>query len=205
MITLEADQYSPEWYQFRIGKPSSSSFSKLITSTGAPSKSMEKYAQKLAGDLFAGEDIDAWEGNKFTDRGHAIEDEARAYYSMMFDVEVEEVGSIGDDLGRWLCSPDGLIGDDGMLEIKCLPKLHTEALLYYHKNKKAPPTYIPQVQGQLFITGREYVDLLYYHPMLPKKVIRQYPDDKIQAGLEKQLKACIVERNITLKILKEMA
>jgi len=197
------EQYSDEWYAGRLGKPSSSSFSKLVTSTGAESKSMIPYAQKLAGDLFAGKEIDAWEGNKYTERGHEIEAEARAYYSMVNDVEVEQVGFITDAMGRWLCSPDGLIGDDGILEIKCLPKLHIAALLYYQKNGKAPTDYIVQTQGQLFISGRKWVDLEYYHPDLPKIIIRQYPDKKIQAALEKQLMACIAERNITLKILQE--
>ena len=205
MIVNNCEQYSDEWYKFRLGKPSSSSFSKLITSTGAASKSMEAYAQKLAGDLFAGNDIDAWEGNRFTERGHEIEEEARSYYSMMFDKEVIQVGSVSDTMGRWITSPDGMVDEDGVLEIKCLPKKHIAALLYYKKNGKAPPDYIQQTQGQLFVTEREYVDLLYYHPDLPKIVIRQYPDEKIQTALEKQLKACITERNLTLNILKEIA
>lgn len=206
MIVNNCEQYSDEWYKFRLGKPSSSSFSKLITSTGAASKSMQAYAQKLAGDLFAGRDIDAWEGNRFTERGHEIEEEARSYYSMMFDKEVIQVGSVSDTMGRWITSPDGMVDEDGVLEVKCLPKNHIAALLYYKKmHGKAPPDYIQQTQGQLFVTEREYVDLLYYHSDLPKIVIRQYPDEKIQTALEKQLKACITERNLTLNILKEIA
>jgi hypothetical protein len=205
MKILAADQYSPEWDAFRLGKPSSSSFSKLVTSKGAASKSMVPYAQKLAGDLFCGEPIDAWEGNQYTERGHEVEDEARAYYSMMNDVEVTQVGSISDDMHQWLCSPDGLVGDHGILEIKCLPKLHIAALLYYKKNNRAPTDYIAQTQGQLLITERKWVDLLYYHPKLPKLTIRMIPDLTIQTGLKAQLKACVIERNITLKILKEFA
>ena len=124
---------------------------------------------------------------------------------MMFDKEITQVGSVSDTMGRWITSPDGMIDENGVLEIKCLPKNHISALLYYSKHGKAPPDYIQQTQGQLFVTEREYVDLLYYHPDLPKIVIRQYPDEKIQTALEQQLKACITERNLTLNILKEIA
>ena len=205
MRVLEAEQYSDEWWAFRLGKPSSSSFSKLITSKGVASKSMVPYAQKLAGDLFAKEETDPWGGNKYTDKGHEVEPEARAYYSMMNDIEVTQVGSISDDMQQWLCSPDGLVGDHGILEIKCLPKLHMAALLYYNKHRRAPTDYIAQTQGQLLITGRKWVDLLYYHPKLPKITIRMIPDATIHAGLREQLKACIIERNLTLNILKEFA
>lgn len=203
MKVIDCQPGTPEWLSARTGIPTASNASKLITSTGAESKSLSAFANKLAGDIFAGKDIDAWEGNSCTQRGHAVEDEARLAYSMR-GVPVEQVGFITDDIGLAGCSPDGLVGDDGMLEIKCLPKQHIKALLYFHKNGKAPTDYIAQCQMQMLVAERSYCDLNYYHPDLPSIVIRQYPDPKLVEPLKTALLRCIAERNLTTKILESM-
>lgn len=202
MIVHDVEQGSEEWHGLRAGMPTASEFSKLITSTGEPSKSMLAYAQKLAGDTYAGKDIDAWEGNKYTERGHEIEHEARLAYAMR-GKEIDEVGFCTDDQVLWGCSPDGMVeGEMGLLEIKCLPKKHIGVLLYWDKHKKTPPDYIAQTQGQMLITGAEWCDLMFYHPELPSLVIRQEPDKKIQQGLIDQRDACLEERERVLKILE---
>jgi len=197
----DIDQNTPEWEILRSGMPTASEASKLVTSTCAPSKSMSEYAQKLAGDLYAGHPIDAWEGNKFTDRGHEIEDQARMAYALRGG-DVQQVGFITDDLERWGCSPDSLVDDDGMLEIKCLPRQHIKALLYFKKHGKAPTEYAAQPQMQMFVAERKWCDLFFFHPDLPSLTIRMTPDPAIVAGLKSQLLACIAERNITLEILR---
>ena len=203
MIIHDCDQNTDEWLVLRAGKPTASEFSKLVTSKGDPSKSMGKYAIELAGELYAGRPLDTWNGNKYTEYGHEIEDEARLAYEMRTGNTVDQVGFITDDDQRWGCSPDGMIGGCGLVEIKCLPKEHIPSLLYWKKNGRIPPERIAQIQGQLFITEREWCDLVFYRPGLPMLIVRITPDKDFIDSLESQLLACIAERDAVLEQLKE--
>ena len=205
MIRHEFEQYTEEWWKGRLGRPSASQAKRLITSTGAASKSMDAYALELANNRFADTTVDQWTGNQYTDRGTELEPDARADYEMTNQVEVVEVGMFTDDLMRWLASPDGVVGDDGLLEIKCMTGAnHTKALLYHAKHKKTPTDYIAQLQMQMFISEREWADLFLYHPDLPNLTIRNYPDKKFIETLKSQLTACDVERDRVLSILESM-
>ena len=196
-------QGSADWHQVRLGIPTGSKFKDLITSTGAPSKSMATYAANLAGDLYAGKSLDSFEGNQWTDRGTELEAEARALYQFDTGNDVVEVGFITPDSGLYGVSPDGLIGDDGLVEFKCLKTSnHIAALIYYNKHKKSPTTYIQQVQGQMMVAEREWCDLVFYHPDLPMLVIRNEPDQKIYDGLINQLETVITERDKILEVIK---
>lgn len=203
MIALELEQYSPGWWAVRLGLPTASRFKDLLTATGAPSKSTQAYAEYLAGCLYAGKDIDEWQGNQYTDRGTELEQEARLAYAMSGG-EVQEIGFCTDADGRYGASPDGLVGDDGVLEIKCLPRKHISMLLYWDKHKKVPPEFRAQVQGQLLVTGRNWCDLMFYHPDLPQKIIRVEPDQEYQEKLIKQIYACLDERDRISAVLEGM-
>lgn len=194
MKIIECEPNTPEWMAARCGLPTASEAGKLITSTGVASKSMGDYSEKLAGDLYAGIQLDAWEGNKYTEFGHELEQESVDYYEFSRE-ETQPIGFITDDKDLYGCSPDRLVGDDGLLECKNLPKQHIKALLYYKKNRRVLPTYIPQVQCQLFITGRKWCDLLFYSAHLPKLIVRHYPNLIIMAGLARQLKECLLLRD----------
>jgi len=202
MKILEMEQYSDEWWEARCGKPSGSNAKKLVSSTGALSKSISDYAIELAGDMFAGKSLNSFDGNQWTERGSEMEEEARIDYQMRTQNEVTEVGMIMDDDDRWLVSPDGLVGDSSMVEIKCLsPKVHIKALMYFEKTGKAPAEHISQCQMQMMVAEREHCDLFLYHPDLPSLIIKQLPDVGFQAKLMSQLKQCIAERNIAHKLL----
>jgi hypothetical protein len=203
VIVHPVDQNTDEWLKLRTGIPTASNASKLVQSDGRPSKSMVPYAQKLAGDLFAGKDLQPWAGNQYTEMGHLVEGQARLAYRMT-DALVEEAGFCTDSLMRYGCSPDGLVGDNGLVEIKCLPKLHIAAILYIEANKRPPPDYIAQCQMQMLVTEREWCDLYYYHEELPTKTCRIVRDEKFQTSLMNQINACITERNNTLKLLEKM-
>ena len=199
------EQGTPEWFQARNGKPTSSNFSKIITGAGKPSTSLQKYALQLATEAYLGEPIDdGFNGNKYTDRGTALEPLSRADYEMTHQVKIQEVGFITDDLMRYGTSTDGLSGDDGLVEFKNLiSTTFMEALMYYKKNKKTEPKYIPQLMGELFITERRWVDLVLYNPSFPEPIIhRHYPDEKYFSILKSQLMLCIAERNRLLEIVK---
>lgn len=202
-INYEIVQNEPEWFAAKVGKPSASNASRMITSTGTPSKSTKGYAQELAGELYAGKSLSSWAGSAATEFGKETEDEARLAYEMMTDVSVQQIGIIEDDLQRYLISPDGLVGNNGLVEIKCKPKHHLTTLIYYKKNGKIPTDYIAQLQMQLSVSGREWVDLFYYSKDLPCLTVRVYPDMDIIKPLQNQLALVLAERDKILKILME--
>jgi hypothetical protein len=206
MIVHHCEQGSPEWFALRAGMPTASEFSKLITSTGELSKSLQGYAITLAGEKYAGKPLDAFEGNGYTERGKLLEADARSAYVFLHDYDVEQVGFVTDDDQCLGCSPDGIIGNDGLVEMKCLKaENHIKALLYYKKHKKCPPDYIQQTQGQILICEREWCDLVFYHPDLPQLVIRQMRDDHLQVLLLSAVVQVIDMRDKILADIQEAA
>lgn len=201
----ECEQGTDEWLKLRSGIPTASSAKDLITTKPDLSKSISRYAEELAADSYAGQPVDAWSGNAFTERGHELEPEARSWYEFERSVDVESIGFCTDDLVRYGCSPDGLVGDDGLLEIKCAPKKHTTNLLYAHKNKKPPTDYLAQCHMQMLVTDRSWCDLLMYHPLLPKVVIRIDRDPVFDATLIQAINSCILKRDEIIKSLQEIA
>lgn len=188
-------QYSPEWWQARRGYPSASAFDRILTPGGKPSGQQDGYIAELIGDLV---DLSP---NFFTDRpmnramehGRNTEPEARDYYTLERDgAAVRQVGGVVSACGRFWCSPDGLVGPDVTLELKC-PQLKTQAAYLMDADVMlaagTPPSeYRPQVHGHLIVTGRPYVDFLSYSPPLPPLLIRversEYTD-KLAAELER--------------------
>jgi hypothetical protein len=192
-------QGSEAWFKIRAGIPTASDFSKLITSTGEISKTLPKYAKTLAIEKYSGKPIDTWEGNKYTARGKELEPDAKSLYAFMHDQCLEPVGFVTDDLQRYGCSPDSLVGTDGLAEIKCIKaENHLEAILYYRKHKRCQPDYIQQTQGQLLICERQWCDLIFYHPDLPMLTIRQERDQTIIDALRIHIDLVIAERDRVL-------
>jgi hypothetical protein len=204
MIIHDMEQRTPEWYALRLGMPTGSMFSKLITSEGKPSKSLSVYARTLAGELFSGKELEAWEGNQWTERGKEMEDSAKRLYEFANDVSVVDVGFITDDNKTWGCSPDGLVGDDGMVEYKCLKgETHIETIMYYKKHGKCPTKYVQQTQGQILIAERKWCDLVFYHPELPNLTIRQEPLASVVEGLLLQKDNVILKRDEIIGVLND--
>jgi len=205
MIIHDVEQGTEAWHNLRAGIPTASEFSKLVTSTGKVSKSMSEYAMVLAAEKFAGKMVDGFTGNMYTERGKELEDEARADYEMTMQQPVVEVGIVTNDLIQYAASPDGMVGENGMVEFKCkIAKEHIKTILYFEKHGKAPTDYIAQTQGQMFVCERDWVDLMFYHPELPNLIIRQTPNPVFIETLKAQLKAVEAERNIVLKKLQSM-
>jgi len=204
MIVHDIPQGSELWLNFRAGMPTGTGAKNLVTSQGKESKSLGGYALELAGDLFAGKKLDAFEGNVWTDRGTELEDSARSLYEMVHDCEVKEIGFCTDDDNQFGMSPDGFVGDDGLVEFKCLKATnHIKAIVYVDRHKKPPTDYIPQIQMQMMVSGREWCDLVMFHPDLPELIIRIEADKEFHKILESQLKAVIIERDKIIKLLKE--
>ena len=167
------EQGSQEWLQSRLGKPTASNFGKLITPTGKPSSSAEGYINELIAQRITGE-IPEFYKSEAMERGNELEPHAKATYELTRDVEVVEVGLCLHDEFDCGASPDGLVGDDGGLEIKCpLPHNHVA----YLRAGDVPSKYIPQIQGCMWITGREWWDFMSYHPSMEDLIVRVYRDE----------------------------
>jgi hypothetical protein len=82
------------------------------------------------------------------------------------------------------CSPDRLVGDDGLLEIKA-PLPHTQ--VEYWISGEVSERFRPQLQGQLYVSQRSWVDIVCWHDVLPKLVMRAQPDDKFINALDREL------------------
>lgn len=200
----DVEQNSPEWLALRAGVPTASNFKAIITSQGKPSTSMTTYAAQLAAEAFAGKPLEEWEGNQWTQRGHELEEQARAMYAFLRDAEVTRVGFVTNHGAG--CSPDGLVGDDGLVEIKCLsPKHHVLALAYYQRHGRIPTDYVPQVMGQLFICERAWCDLFFFHPELPALIARTSRDPAFNGALVTQIRSVIAERDDLLSVLRAAA
>ena len=198
MQILQADQGTQEWLDARLGRPSASQFSKLITTAGKPSASADEYINILIAERILGESEPIYV-NEWMQRGTELEPEARAMYELMHSVDVEEVGFILDDSGEFGCSPDGLIGEDGGVEFKCpAPKNH----IAWSRKDVCPSKHYAQVQGCLYITGREWWDFMSYHPEMKPFIVRVERDEEFIEKLAEQISLAVEEiksevRNLT--------
>ena len=187
MRVIECEQRSKEWWDVRRGVPSASEFHKILTpTTGKPAASQDKYIHKLIAEKYANEwPQDSLYVSQALQHGIDTEDQARDWYSFLKDTDVRQVGFCLEDNGRYGCSPDGLVGEDGSLELKC-PSLETHA--GYLLNGELPIEYKVQVHGQLVVTGRKWVDFMSYAHGLPALIVRVVPDaytDMLRVELEK--------------------
>lgn len=180
MRIVKCEQKSPEWFEARRGVPTSSTFDKIMTPKEMKlSASAIKLAYELVGQLhYPGplEELERFQ-SAYMKQGNELEAEARAAYAMVRDVDVVPVGFIVDDLNRFGCSPDGLIGEDGGLELKCVA--HATQVEYL-ANGVLPFDYLPQVHGTLLITGRPWWDFMSYARGLPPFIVRVMPTEATQ-------------------------
>lgn len=180
----DVEQGSAEWLELRSGIPTTSAFSRIITPTGLPSKSANEYMCELLTELLCSAEEHEFNGNYWTERGSQLEPDAVSNYEFQYDVEAIKVGFITNDDETIGCSPDRLIGDDGLLEIKC-PAGKKHLMNYFGGHLDM--TYYPQIQGQLLVTGRKWVDWMSHHPELPPSIIRVERDEEYIKKLDELL------------------
>ena len=176
MRIIECEQGSVSWWMARAGTPSASNFDRIITpKTGKLSAQAMPYICELIAERVMGgppEGVEAYT-SRAMQYGVDTEPEARAYYELESGVKVQQVGFIFDDSGRFGCSPDGLVGDDGGLELKCpMAKTHVAYLLA----GELPTEYRCQVHSSLLVTGRKWWDFMSYCIGFSPFIIRVVPD-----------------------------
>jgi len=202
MIEFKCDQGSDEWFAAKVGIPGASSFHKIVTSKGEPSKQVRDYAYTLAGERITGQKAETYT-NDAMQRGIEMEEEARNLFEFLTGHEVRQTGVVFcDEAKRYLCSPDGLIdSEQSGLEIKC-PKMHTH--IGYLLAGRVPTDYIAQVQGSMFITSFQTWHFMSYYPGLPPLHIVVERDDEFIRRLSAELEKFCALVDDTVKKLQEV-
>ena len=190
------EQKSPEWFAARLGKATGSRIAEIVAKTkSGDSASRGNYMAQLVIERLTNKQEESY-SNDFMDWGNLQEPFARAAYEAATNVLVDEVGMITHPrIEMSGASPDGLVGDDGLVEIKC-PKTatHIETLL----SKTVPGKYNIQMQWQMACTDRSWCDFVSFDPRMPdvlQMFLKRVPrDDALIKTLE----------NEVIKFLKEV-
>jgi len=180
MRIIECEQGSPEWLQARLGIPSASSYAKLVTTTGKASAQATAYINQLVAERITGEPT-FFQVTDPMQRGMDLEPQARTAYEMETGNLVSQVGFLMHDTLQAGASPDGMVGENGGLEIKC-PSAHTH--VEYLRDGDLPIKYFQQVQGCLWISGRDWWDFMSYHPKMEPLIVRVFRDEEFIKALE---------------------
>ena len=190
------EQKSSEWFAARLGKATGSRIAEIVAKTkSGDSASRGNYMAQLVIERLTNKQEESY-SNDFMDWGNLQEPFARAAYEAATNVLVDEVGMITHPrIEMSGASPDGLVGDDGLVEIKC-PKTatHIETLL----SKTVPGKYNIQMQWQMACTDRSWCDFVSFDPRMPDGLQmflkRVHRDDALIKTLE----------NEVIKFLKEV-
>lgn len=175
---FDMEQGSEAWHQIKVGVPSASNFSAILANGrgGAPSKTRLTYMRKLAGERITGQPAEDFR-NAAMDRGKAMEAEARELYALICGEPIRQVG-FGKNHSAG-ASPDALVGDVGMLEIKTqAPHL----LIGTIEDNRIPSKHVAQLQGNLWVFEREWIDILIYFSGMPEFRSRVPRDDRYIEG-----------------------
>lgn len=181
----DIEQNSSEWTEARRGIPTSSRFGQIVTPAKLQlSAQATKLAYRLAMEWMTGQ-IDDGPQTMWMERGFLLQPEALEWYALDVGADVTPVGIVfSDDRCLIGTSPDGLVGDDGQVEVKC----PTGAVhLMTVEAGEVPSEYVPQVQGSLMVTRRRWCDFVSYYPGAPPARIRVEPDPEYQFKLSEAL------------------
>jgi len=203
MLIVDCEQGDDEWFQARLGIPTASEFSNIITpAKGDYSKSATTYMHKLIAETITGKEATGFM-SIWMERGKETEAEARSYYEFTQGVEVEQVGFIYRDERKLIgCSPDGILNKTKGLEIKCPSP---GVMVNYLLNPALPSEYIPQLQGSMLVTGFDEWDFIAYHSDFDEQLIITVKRDREYISkLEMYLNKFITElKTKLLKLSKE--
>lgn len=187
LVILDCEQGSDEWFKARLGIPTATGLSSIVTASGAKSSASNTYLAELIAECYLG----ASEGfkSKAMDRGNELEPLARSAYEFINDVDVTQVGGVYlNDSKDLMISPDGLIPElKKGLEIKC-PDMKTH--IRYILEGVLPSEYIIQVQSSIWVTGYESWDFMSYCPEYAPQtcfILNVKPDPKIQSAFDEHV------------------
>jgi putative phage-type endonuclease len=206
VILETATQRTEDWYAARVGKATASRFRDAIAAlkSGAPAQAQRDYCTELVVERLTGQRVQKFVTAAMQWGDH--EPEARTAYEQRTGTSVEETGFVAHDVLLAGCSPDGLVDWDGLIEIKCPWNTanHIETLL-----RGMPDEHIPQVQGQMWITGRQWCDFVSYDPRMPEPlqlhVQRIQRDPGFIADLEAKVTSFLQQVGTQVEALRRLA
>ena len=217
MRLIDCKQGSQEWIDARLARPTASQFSRIVTPSGKLSTSCEGYLGELLAEWVKGEPFSDFD-SEWMERGRFLEPSAFKQYAFVRDIKLhsetievkgekmlippglQKVGFCLHDEFDAGCSPDGLVGDDGLIELKCpMEKNH---IIYLFRDV-CPKQYFMQVQGQLWVTKRQWCDFVSYHPDFPLFIHRVYPVEAIQVALDMWVEHFLKELELGKARLRE--
>lgn len=185
----EIVQGSPEWFLARLGRVTASRVADVIAKTKTGwGASRANYMAELIAERLTGETAPSYT-NAAMQWGTDQEPNARAAYELRFDVDVVQIGFVPHPaLEMAGASPDGLIGDDGLVEFKCPnTSTHIDTLL----GEPIAAKYVTQMQWQMACTGRQWCDFVSFDPRLPESMAlfrhRVHRDAAMIGGLERSV------------------
>lgn len=186
-IIYSLGQGTPEWFNLRLGKPSASRASEILTFTGQPSKSQGPYIDELAWEIATGTKEESYK-NPTMQAGNDIEDEARAYYELIHGVTITKAGCIfpAENDRSCLASPDGLIMDieEGFeTKLATKRKIQTERLT----SRKPDNEHLCQMQFSMMVSGWKAWRYQSYCPGLPALHLRIERDEKYISALRVEI------------------
>jgi len=205
-VTEKIIQGSDEWKALRLGKVTASRVSDVVAKTKSGySASRANYMAQLIAERLTGTAAESYT-NAAMQHGTETEPEARDAYCFYQGITVDEIAFVPHpEIGQAGCSPDGLVGDDGLVEIKCpQTATHLETLL----GQAVPAKYETQIQFQMACTGRKWCDFVSYDPRMPENmrlfIARVMRDDRRIKELEDEVAAFLLGMAIKLSQLTSM-
>lgn len=206
-VLVDLEQRSEEWHQIRLGKVTASRIGDLTAKTRSGwGASRKNYMAQLTAERLTGIPASTFT-NAAMQWGTDTEPFAREAYEIATGELVEEIGFVlHPDIEHSGASPDGLVGDQGLLEIKCPnTATHIDTLLAPSIDKK----YQQQMQWQMACTGREWCDFVSFDPRMPPALqmfkVRVIRDEKAIAELEVMVRDFLAELVDQVKRLQELA
>jgi putative phage-type endonuclease len=199
-------QGSPEWLALRAGKVTASRVADVVARTKSGwGASRDNYAAELIAERLTGTPAASYT-NAAMQWGTECEPHARAAYAFYRNSDVIEVGFVDHPtMPNVGASPDGLVGSDGLVEIKCPnTATHIDTLL----DQAVPAKYITQMQFQMACSGRQWCDFVSFDPRMPESmrlfVKRINRDDAMIASLEKEVSVFLSEIESKLLGLRQL-
>lgn len=200
------DQRTDDWFAARLGKVTASRVADVVakTKTGV-SASRGNYMAQLIVERLTGKPVESFSSSAMQ-WGTDTEPLARAAYEMATDMMVEEIGFVEhESIPMCGASPDGLVGDDGLIEIKCPnTATHIETLI----NNTIDNRYVLQMQWQMACTDRKWCDFVSFDPRMPEalqmKIIRVNFNEMLVTDLENQVEQFLNEVQEKLEILNNL-
>ncbi len=209
-LPAELVQGSPEWYAARCGNITASCFGKLSGTgrAGGLTQTALTYIAQVMAERITGLPQDEI-NSKYLDHGNKHEPTARQLYQWHLSArqELKQVGFVKHpEFPGCGGSPDCLIGNDGVLEIKCPYNVHNH-LANIENDGTSDRDYIWQMQGNLWITGRQWCDFVSFHPYVPESlrfhVVRYFRDDDVIEEIEERIPRALQQVALRVKNIEQ--